>query len=534
VLLRILTSGAGVIGFVNNDRVTLASLGSSETPILVGNDTSGFLAATKLANGVSSVGSVRDDTATLSRSSEFASVVDGSFAVNGVAISVNRNTDSLNSILARITNSAAGVTATYDALQDVVRFTPKVAGATLTLDQDTSGFLRAIKMPTGAATTTVDPDRKFNGIGANAPGFDIGQAVRGGSFVVNGTTITVASDDTMNGVLDRISASNAGVTASYDKSTGKVSLKAKDYNRQITIGHDTSGFLKAVKLDATAKDRATAASISSFDTWLDEMKEYGSVRRGTLSVNGKQIAVDPDRMTLQQLVQELDKVRGVGAALNRRSGVVDVWSDDGSALAFDDTSGVLDSIGITARTVDNFAEGKDRIVQTGTVTVTNAADVADDVATVVGSLNDLLVDLVNERPDSPSFRAELKKALAEPLDLLRSVGVRGLDLVDDGDRLTLVMESAELVDALNNTSEDLDLAHALADLAEAIDGAVATAAGWDAPAGPASHVITLDDVSGTRFTADQSQASLLFAKSSLQSESEAVATKPAVKAYGRK
>ena len=50
VLLRIATSGAGVIGFVNNDRVTLASLGSSETPIVVGNDTSGFLAATKLAS----------------------------------------------------------------------------------------------------------------------------------------------------------------------------------------------------------------------------------------------------------------------------------------------------------------------------------------------------------------------------------------------------------------------------------------------------------------------------------------------------
>jgi hypothetical protein len=118
--------------------------------------------------------------------------------------------------------------------------------------------------------------------------------------------------------------------------------------------------------------------------------------------------------------------------------------------------------------------------------------------------------------------------------VLRSVGVRGLELVDDGDRLTLVMEPAELVEGLNNTSEDLDLSQALADLVDAIDGAVASAAGWDAPAAPTAQVIRLDEVPATRFAADQSQTSLLYAKSSLQSESEAVATKPAVKAYGRK
>ena len=261
-------------------------------------------------------------------------------------------------MLARVTSSSAGVTAAYDALEDVVRFTPKVAGAALSLDQDTSGFLRAIKMPTGTATTAVNPDRKFNGTGANAPGFDVGHTVRGGSFVINGATITVAGDDTLNGVLNRISASDANVSATYDKDTGKVALKAKDYNSQISVGSDTSGFLKAVKLDATAKDRATVASRSAFDTWLDEMKEYGSVRRGTLTVNGKGIAVDPTKVTMEELVAEVGKVRGVRTSLNRANGVVDIWSDDGSELAFDDSSGVLDAMGITARVFDTFQDGR--------------------------------------------------------------------------------------------------------------------------------------------------------------------------------
>jgi hypothetical protein len=530
VLARIATSGAGVVGFVNNDRVTLASLGSSESPIIVANDTSGFLAATKLAGAVSTVGSVRDDSAPLSRSSEFASVVDGSFSVNGVAIAVNRNTDSLSSVLARVTNSAAGVTATYDALEDVVRFTPNVAGAALSLDQDTSGFLRAIRMPTGTATTSVAPDRKFNATGLDGPGFDLGHTVRGGSFVINGTTITVAGDDTLDGVLARITASDAKVTATFDHDTGKVALKAKDYNSQITVGSDTSGFLAAVKLDATAKDRATIASRSAFDTWLDEMKEYGSVRRGTLTVNGERIAVDPTKMTMEALVNEVDRVSGVGASLNRANGVVDIWSDDGSELAFDDTSGVLDTMGITARLFDTVQEGPDRIVQTGTVTVTNAVDVADEVAAVLGEVNELLAALVAEQPQNATFRAALKETLAEPLDLLRNTGIRGLEIVDDGDRLSLLVEQDELVDALNTTGDDLDLARELAALADAVDNAVATAA-RTAAATTAAQVIRLQDLSPPQAAPDQSQTSLLYGRSVLQSDSDAMATKPAVKAY---
>ena len=83
-----------------------------------------------------------------------------------------------------------------------------------------------------------------------------------------------------------------------------------------------------------------------------------------------------------------------------------------------------------------------------------------------------------ERPDSPSFRAGLKNALAAPLDMLRDAGVRGLELVDEGDWLTLLMTSAELVDALNGAREDLDLSRELASLVDAVDSAVAAAIGW--------------------------------------------------------
>jgi hypothetical protein len=516
VLLRIAMSGTGVIGFVNDDRITLATLGSSEAPIVLGHDTSGFLAATKLAGAVSTIGNVRDDSAPLSRSSQFSTVIDGSFSVNGVAISVNRHTDSLTSILGRVNNSAAGVTATYDAEADVVRFAPKVAGAPVSLDQDTSGFLRAIRMPTGAGTTVVDPDRKFNGQGLNAPGFDPGHTVRGGSFTVNGTTITVAADDTLNTVLNRITASSAGVTAKFDRQSGKVSLAAKSYNEQITVGNDTSGFLAAVKLDATAQDRATTVSRSAFSTRIGDLSEFDSVTRGTVTVNGEQIAIDPNATTVDDFVDQVENVKGVRAALNRATGVIDIWSDDRSKLMFGDTSGLLDSIGIRARVFDNFREGPDRVVQTGTVTVSNARDVAGQVAWAVSGLNDVLAGLAAERDGS--FRAGLKAALATPLDLLRDAGVRGLELVDDGERVTLSVSAERLAEALEATREDVDLARELAAFVDAVDRAVAAAAGWDADEEPATQVIRLEDTSHARVSADQAQA---------------MAGKPAVKAYKR-
>ena len=54
------------------------------------NDTSGFLAATKLSGAATTAGNVRDDQQVLSKTSQFGAVTTGSFSVNGVSIAVNR------------------------------------------------------------------------------------------------------------------------------------------------------------------------------------------------------------------------------------------------------------------------------------------------------------------------------------------------------------------------------------------------------------------------------------------------------------
>ncbi len=97
----------------------------------------------------------------------------------------------------------------------------------------------------------VNPDNPFNGTDANDPNLDYGQAVTSGSFQINGTTITVAADDTINSVLDKINNSDAGVTATFDAATETVLLtqNTPGSTNDIVLSNDTSGFVAAVKLD---------------------------------------------------------------------------------------------------------------------------------------------------------------------------------------------------------------------------------------------------------------------------------------------
>ncbi|MEL6178565.1 MAG: hypothetical protein AAFS10_06410, partial [Myxococcota bacterium] len=75
-----------------------------------------------------------------------ASVVDGSFDLNGTLIAVQAS-DTLNDVLDRINTSGAGVNATYDAGTESVTFTRQTTGANaITASSDTSGLLSALKL----------------------------------------------------------------------------------------------------------------------------------------------------------------------------------------------------------------------------------------------------------------------------------------------------------------------------------------------------------------------------------------------------
>jgi len=366
VMSKITNSAAGVTATFDsaNEAVVLTSnTAGSGGSVTVSNDTSGFLNAVKLDTGTATTGSdsiqVRDSSNALVKAFTYTagqtvsvadglsvsfgsgalvsgdtfdvgvfitapasvnvdtafnaspgfeagrSVSAGSFSINGVSISVLAN-DTITSVMSKITNSAAGVTATFDAANEAVVLTAKTAGSggAVTLGADTSGFLNAVKLDNGTTTTgsdditvrdssnallkaftytagqtvsvadglsvsfgsgalvsgdtfdvgvfisapaSVNPDTAFNA----SPGFEAGRSVSAGAFSINGVSISVAADDTVNSVLAKINNSAAGVTATFDQTNEQVVLAATTSGSggAVTLGADTSGFLHAVKLD---------------------------------------------------------------------------------------------------------------------------------------------------------------------------------------------------------------------------------------------------------------------------------------------
>jgi flagellar hook-associated protein 2 len=186
-------------------------------------------------------------------------VTAGTFTVNGAQINI-ATTDTLQQVFDKISSAtmAAGnaVTASYDSASDTINFSSSneiVLGSAT----DTSNFLQASQLFNNNETSSTDPLLNTTThsitsslalgrvqLSANLSSANLQTAIHDdgsgdGEFTVNGVLIKYnASSDNIQNVLDRITNSTAGVTASYDslsnrfiltdKTTGDVGISVQD------------------------------------------------------------------------------------------------------------------------------------------------------------------------------------------------------------------------------------------------------------------------------------------------------------------
>jgi hypothetical protein len=136
----------GIEASFANDRIRLSSRVESRQPIVVADDTSGFLEATRLAGGVSVAGSAPGGEERLSLMAQFARVQAGGFRVGGNWVSVDPASDTVNSIMARMREAAPKLVAYVDRDQ---RMVIRGAEGGLSLGDDSSGFLAAMGLDGG-------------------------------------------------------------------------------------------------------------------------------------------------------------------------------------------------------------------------------------------------------------------------------------------------------------------------------------------------------------------------------------------------
>lgn len=204
------------------DKITLSS--SSEIILGSATDTSNFLQVARLNNNgtgaiTSSValGGVRL-SATLSSANLATAVTDGGsgageFKINGVSISFDASTDSVSDVLSRINNSGAGVTATYDSLNDRFVLTNKTTGDLgVALEDVTGNFLAA----TGLSSGSVQRGQNL-----------IYTVNNSDPLISQSNTITEASSGVAGLSFTALKAGESSVTVSSD--TGKIKTAITDF-----------------------------------------------------------------------------------------------------------------------------------------------------------------------------------------------------------------------------------------------------------------------------------------------------------------
>lgn len=202
------------------DKITLAGTG----PITLGSavDTSNFLTAAKLHNnGTSTVASSHSlgtvKTTGALASANFATAISdggsgaGAFKINGVTISFNATTESASSVLARINNSAAGVTATYDGVNDRFLLTNKSTGDLgIALEDVTGNFLAATKLSAGTLVRGDNLEYTING---------------GGTLVSASNTITSASSGLSGLTVSAVATGSAAIEVQSDSASIRTAVK---------------------------------------------------------------------------------------------------------------------------------------------------------------------------------------------------------------------------------------------------------------------------------------------------------------------
>jgi hypothetical protein len=180
-------------------------------------------------------------------------VTAGAFQVNGTTITVNAD-DTMTDVLARITVSDAGVTAAFDAATETVRLTRNTNGSAygIVVGNDSSGFLAATKLAGAVAVPGEDGNGDLGRPIATVPAL---AGIASGTLTVNGVGIAIDVDaDSLVEVLDRITASAAGVTALLDSGGRRVTLVSRERGAPMVLGDGDTGFFGTLRIQPGTHD----------------------------------------------------------------------------------------------------------------------------------------------------------------------------------------------------------------------------------------------------------------------------------------
>ena len=346
-------TGSEVTGSYDSstDRIML----SSTNPIILGSatDTSNFLQAAKLNNNNS--GTVTSATqlgvvkmsGALSSANFTTPIADGGsgtgeFKINGVSITFE-TADTVTGLLKRINDSAAGVTASYDTVNDRFVLANKVTGDIGVALEDVAGnFLEAAGLSAGTLSR----------------GRNLLYTVDGGGQMVSQTnTITETSSGITGLSVTALATGASNITVGSDTAVIKTAINdfIAEYNKVQSIidaqtasttdskGKVTAGVL-ANEGDAddigTRLRRAVTGEVTGLTAALNQLEDLGILSNGT----NNSIKLDSETKLDKALAENLTTVRNIFAnSTNGLAGKLDTYleaviGDTGSLVTRQDNN----------------------------------------------------------------------------------------------------------------------------------------------------------------------------------------------------
>lgn len=151
------------------------------------------------------------------------STTTGKFKINGVEISYDTTTDSLDAVISRINSSTANVNAFYDTSLDKVLIKSKGTGSTdtITLSDVSGNLMNVLKLDTASATSGTDAKFTINSTSASDEITKSTNAftINGISYTLKNTNVTAYTDTTYTTITVKqdTSAIQSKITGFLDK-----------------------------------------------------------------------------------------------------------------------------------------------------------------------------------------------------------------------------------------------------------------------------------------------------------------------------
>lgn len=248
--------------------------------------------------------------------------VAGKIKINGVEINIG-SADNLNDVLSRITNSSAGVTATYDQATDKIKLNSKATGKSYIKIEEVAGgsnFLEltgliGVKSGSSAASSpgaiTLASSLDDAGFKTALSGAGILQIGHGGTT----RDITYDSSTTVQELIDSINAAGLNVTAGFNSDSGKFYIKpASNSDPNITISEAGGGNLISVlNLDSIAQSQAIGENaeykiggvtyFSNTNTITDKFKDV-SFTLSAVTATAVSLTVTNDANTAKESIKK--------------------------------------------------------------------------------------------------------------------------------------------------------------------------------------------------------------------------------------